>query len=467
MSNLSQSDKPTMPKHVSWCWLLSQFLSSFGVMLPLTVLVFFITEYTGVSPVLMATVYTVARFADLGVSLFSGPIVQRMRRVRPLLLVIPIISGGGSIISFSNPNVSLGAKLVILIIGYCCIHFPMNFSTVVTNTIMMKMAGANPANRVSITQAIMRGMNAGPIVVAAMTIPAVMFLEGRGLPGYFLVSILYFIIWMLGNIVLYVVSAPYEPKDAPAPLASVQRVTMAQMYTAAVSNKLIMALFISISLSMIAWQVFGTGVMYYFQYSIGNLMWQATAGTIGGFATLGFAIICPMFARRIGKKNSFIFQYVWLSLCYLFMMFFADGNVWVYIIIFGIVGLGNSMAMTWGVILWLDAAEIQLHEKGVDNRPFVMAVSNIPIKIGFIASGPVVAFLLNNSGYQVDSAGVGSLASTQMFMYVWLGIVVALYILAGIIFFFGYNTSEQYAAECAAANAAADEERAAAAAAAN
>ena len=465
MSDAAQA-KPvsTLAPHIPWVYMVIMFMSSFGTTLPLTVLVFFITEFTGVSPTLMATVYTVARFADLAVSMYAGVAVQRWARVRPALLIIPIISGTGGMVSFLNPPIPLGIKLVVLIVGYCCIHFPMNFSTVVQNTIIMKIAGANPANRVAMTQSSLRGTSSARIAISAMTVPMIMFLMGRGLPGYFIIAVLYFVIWFISQFILYVVSAPYEPKDAAAPLTSVQRVTAAQMYRAAGSSKLILSLFFAVTLGGIAAQVFAAGQMYYFRYSVGNLMWQATAGTISGFVALGTAIICPPIARKMGKRNSFLFQYGWLTLLYIIMMLFADGNVMVYLFTFCIVGFGTSMALTWGINLWLDAAEIQLHETGVDNRPFIMSINNFPIKLGFIFSGPVVAFMLNNSGYAVVD-GVGSIANTKTFMYAWLGITVGLYLVAAIIFFFGYKTDEKYAAECAAANAAAARERAAAAAA--
>ena len=465
MSDTAQKPVSTLPKHIPWCYMLVQFMSAFSNTMPLTYLVFFITEYTGVSPMLMASVYTVARFADLGVSLFSGPIMQRQRRVRPYLLIIPLISGGGCILSFLNPDIPIGAKLVVLIFGYCCIHFPMNFSTVVGNMVMMKIAGANPANRVAITQSILRGNSSSRIAIAAITMPMLLYFLGRGWPGYFMVAILYFVVWMIANIILYIVSAPFEPKDAEAPLANVQRVTIAQMYKAAGSNQSILILLTCAIMAGIAAQVFSSGVLYYYRYSIGNMMWQASAGTIAGFVALGTSIICPPIARRIGKRNSLLFQYCWQSLMYLVIMLFADGNVILYIVVTSCITFGTAISTTWGINLWLDAAEIQLHETGVDNRPFLMSLNNIPIKLGFIASGPVVAFMLNNSGYEVTSAGVGTIANTQTFIYVWIGIVMALYVLAAVFFFFGYKANDKYAAECAASNAEKARERAAAAAA--
>ncbi|MCL2136447.1 MAG: MFS transporter [Coriobacteriia bacterium] len=453
--------KSTLPRQIPWVYAIYSFLSSFGTTMPLTFLVFFITEYTGVSPITMATVYSVARIADLIVSLFSGAVIQRQKRVRPWLIIIPLISGLGGVVSFSNPNIALAPKLVILIIGYCCIHFPMNFSTVVGNTILMKIAGANPANRVAITQMQLRGMSAARIGISAISMPLILFFLNIGLPGYFYVAIIYFIVFMIANYMLYVISAPYEPKDAEASVVNAQRVSIGQMYKAAGSNKAILVLLFSAISVGIAGQVFGTGVMYYYNYSIGDVSYQALAGTIAGFVALGTAIICPPIARRLGKKNSSVFMYCWVSLIYVVIMLFGDGNVWLYIIATSVMSLGTSISGTWGINLWLDAAEVQLYETGVDNRPFLMSLNNIPIKLGFIASGPIFAYILESSGYVANPGGLSTMADTGWFVTIWIGITLALYIVAALVFTLGYRIKDDYAAECAAENA----ERAAAAAA--
>ncbi|MCL2632348.1 MAG: MFS transporter [Coriobacteriia bacterium] len=447
----------TLPKFIPRMYMAYNFMSAFGTTLPLTYLVFFITEFTGVSPGLMATVYTVARFADLGVSLFSGPIIQRQKRVRPWLLIVPLVSGTGGIISFLNPNIPLNAKLVVLIIGYCMIHFVMNFSTVVGNTVMMKIAGGNPENRVAITQNQMRGSSASGIVISAISMPLILYFQntlGLGGRGYLIIAIAYFIIWMVANTMLFIVSAPYEPKDivATSPTSNVQRVTIAQMYRAAGSNSAILVLLTCAVLTGIAGQCFSSGALYYFKYVVMDLSKQPLVGTVGGFVGLGAAILMPPIARKLGKKKSVSINYFFTIATYIVIFLFAAKSVWIYLFIIWIGRLSTPLSTTWGINLWLDAAEVQLYETGVDNRPFLMSLNNIPIKVGFIASGPFVAFLLNNSGYQVID-GVGSLANTTSFMFVWLGLVAVLWLAAGFLFLIGYKVSPDYAAECIAANA--------------
>ena len=53
------------------------FTNQIGSALTMLFLTVFITEYMGISPALMAVSLTVARIADLAVSLFAGAIVQK------------------------------------------------------------------------------------------------------------------------------------------------------------------------------------------------------------------------------------------------------------------------------------------------------------------------------------------------------------------------------------------------------
>ena len=454
--------KTDLPKYVPWMYMFYQFLYSFGIVMALNYVVFFVTEYAGMTPTLMASFLSVARLLDLFVSMFSGAIIQRQKRMRPWLLGVPLVGGTGAILVFLNPPIPLAAKTVLVFVGYCCIHFPMNFITVAQNTLIMKVAGPNPANRLPITSMVLRGSSAARIAYSAATLPMIMFLMRNGLPGYLIMTIAYFILWLIGAFVLYFGTSMFEPKEDPASEQSKAVVTAApkgpsilQMYIAAFKNRPIMILVICGIITGAAGQVLSQGAIYYYRYSIGGpnwQNWQAIAGTVAGVVALGTAIIGPLIGKKIGKRNSFLIMYVWCAICELINMFFMDGNVMLYIVVSSVMALGTSISGSWGINLYLDAAEVQYHETGVDNRPFMMSINNFPTKTGFIFSGPLVAFMLNSSDYKVID-NVGQLPNTQTYVYVWMGIIVACYVAAFIIFLFGYKIDERYAAEAAASNA--------------
>jgi Na+/melibiose symporter-like transporter len=92
-----------------------------------------------------------------------------------------------------------------------------------------------------------------------------------------------------------------------------------------------------------------------------------------------------------------------------------------------------------------------------------MSLNNYPIKLGFIVSGPFVAFMLNNSGYYVAEGGQGVMADTGRFMFIWMIIPIVGLVIAALSVAFGYRVNSAYAEEAATANAKAAADRIAAA----
>ncbi|MCL2045197.1 MAG: MFS transporter [Oscillospiraceae bacterium] len=455
--------KRDLPKKILTAYYIYPFFNSLSTIMALQYLTFFVTEWTGVSATLMATVYTVARFGDLFVQAISGAIMQKVKRFRPYLIILPLISQVGNFISFLNPPTSVGVKLVILTVGYCMIHFPMNFLVVAQNTMIMRVAGPNPENRMAITAANLQGTSAMRILHPQVTMPLILWCLSRNYPGYLIVMVLYGIITMLVSIMLYIATKDYETAEDVARFAAAGTAekgpNIFQMYKLVSKNIPILVLLLSSSINTgIGNQVFTAGVQYYWRYSVGDLGMQAIAGTIAGIAAVITSFTGPWIARKIGKRNSWLFNNSWQLLVYFGIMFWGDGNPWVYIWLTSIQTLSTSVTTAWGIQLWLDAAEVQLYETGVDTRSFTMSMNNYPIKLGFIISGPFVAWMLNHSGYSAAD-GIGSIADTGLFMRNWLIIPIIGMILSFINIFIGYRVDEQYAKDCAAANAKAAAER--------
>ena len=467
MSTNKNQPAHTLPKHIPYAYLIYSFLNGVSSTMALTHLQFYVTEYTGISITSFVAVVTVARFADLGVSLVSGAIIQQQARVRPWQLGSMLISQTGTIMCFLNPPVSINMKLAIIVVFYCCIHFPMNFSTVANSTLLIKVAGPNPNNRLAIAAMNQRGAATMRILSSAAVVPTIVHLNtilpnGR---GYFVMTCVLAVMTISAALTLNIATKPFEPMDSPKPSTTGAQTNIFKMYASAAKNIPIMVMLFCAMSTGIGGQVLSSGLQYYWRYSVGNLSLQAVQGSVAGFVSLGLTMFCPAIARKIGNRNSQKFMYCWVIMCYTINFFFASGNPWVYMIVAWVQSAGTSISGSWGNSLWVDAAEVQLYETGVDNRPFLMSLSNLPTKMGFIISGPFVAFMLNNTGYQIGADGVAFMADTSRFVKVWLTIPLSAYIIALLLFTIGYKVDPVYAKECAAKNKeAADAKRAAAAA---
>jgi probable glucitol transport protein GutA len=114
-----------------------------------------------------------------------------------------------------------------------------------------------------------------------------------------------------------------------------------------------------------------------------------------------------------------------------------------------------AISQSVGMNLWLDAAEKQLYETGVDARAAAMGVSSIGMKIAVFLASPITPMLLKFVGY--DNSGVSSgipatLAYPERTMRVigWGSASISCIQLA--ILFFGYKIKDADAAFYAAEN---------------
>ena len=466
---VQQEEKVDLPLKVKIGYMIYPVLNSMSNVMALSFLVFFVTDTVGLSPVTMATVYTVARFGDLGVQMFAPSIVNNLTRVRPLLIVIPLISQTGTVLSFLNPPLPYNAKLVLLIVSYCCIHFPMNFSTVVTNTVMMKVTRGNLANRLWIPTTSTRINAVWRIISPYLQMPLILWFIGQGLPGYFIVACIFACTTMIAHFTLFIISAPYEEskEEAAAALAAKKAAaesapkgpSILQQYAMAAKNGPAMGLLIAGIVTGITGQVFSGGLQYYWRYSVGDLAFQARAGSISGMIAVPLSIVGPILGRKLGMRKSIMINSAWTAVCYILYYLFADGNPWGYIAIACLSSLTTYLSSIWGTQTWLDAAEVQLFKTGVDIRPFVMGLSNYSIKIGFIAQGPLLAWMLNSVGYVAGT----SIENTGLFMLIWMGFPFVGQLFYLLMFTFIYRIKPEDAAEARAANQKAAEERMAAA----
>jgi Na+/melibiose symporter and related transporters len=465
---LMQSETKQIPKSLPWMFFTYSIAVSCNTVVTQTYLMFFITEYTGLSATVMASILTVARFVDLGVSLFSGMVVQKsntkMGAFRPWLLFCPLITWGGCIVSFLNPNIPLAAKLVITVIGYLMTHLPMNFITVAQNGIQTAISGTDMDARLNIASKRIQGMQFARIVTALTTLPFINFFFKLDMPGYLIVILIHGAIAAAGTIMMFIITKEYD-KYVPNLKnieGSTSNVKISQMYIQTLKNSQMWVLLIVDTLKMTGLQGAAAMMTYYLSYSAKNFDLMTVAQTVAGVVGFGAAILATPIAKKLGKKPANLLSCGIAAVSYLCLALFTDGNPILYIALTSIATVGLAVYAAFGVNPYLDAAEYQLYKTGQDNRPFVMSMQNITIKIAFIASGPITAIILNATGYDP----VAKIVENTKQMVFMIGMIPTVaYILAMVIFGLFYKITDEKAAEYAQHNKKMMEERAAASAA--
>ena len=431
---------------VPWIFFMNIFTQTFGIQVTLQFMNMFMTNYAMISPLTVASILTVGRLVDLGVSMVAGGIVQKANLKTGPFRTWIVINGPllaiGNFLIFWNPDVGQTAKIVIFIIGYFFRNIPQNFIMSAQNALIGKVAGSDMDARLAITARNIQGTQASAIVTSALTVPLTTYFNnaiGNG-RGYLIVAMLYCAFQTVGQIIVYKALSPYDQYDPN--LKNVQgssaNVKVTHMYGDTLKNPQIWILMTAGILAQIAMFTLSPLNAYFFTYALGDINLMAVSTTTASFLGLLIAFAAPPIAKKMGKKNSAIVSYFGSLIGYIGMAMFSHGNFVMYMVftIFNRIIMGPVGSI--GVNLWLDAAEYQLYKTGRDSRPFIMSLNSMTMKIGQMISSFTYVWVLNYCNFDNSVPGAVTLDSLKLtrglfsFLGICYGIMGLLYCAFGI-----------------------------------
>ena len=441
-----------MPKSMPWLYFFQNVGMALGTSVPMYFLMYFLTDFAGIAPAVAATILLISRVADFSFALIVGPIVQksnmRWGKYRSWILISVFLVQIGVFMMFINPDIPLGAKAIIVCIGYILQNAPMNSLITAQYGLMANITGTSMENRIAISAKVIQGMRVATIVVSAVTLPFINYVMAHGANGYLVVSMIYGGMMLLTSLVMFVKTKEYDIYDNN--LKNAANVSLGQMYGQTLRNSQIWVVLVANSLSTTAVLLVASLGIYYFQYSIGNVNMQPISATIMAIVACVAAFAMAPAAKKIGKRNSAITSALFGAVCMALVGLFAHENVWFYIVVSAVLGFGAALVGVVGVNLFLDAAEYQLYKTGKDSRTFVMSLYNIPMKVGLAVSTPIAAFMLTHSGYKqevIDGVLVPSMSNPQTFVR-WFGLLLAaIYLIGMLMYTFLYKITDAKAAE--------------------
>jgi Na+/melibiose symporter-like transporter len=415
-------------------------------------LMYFLTDFAGITPAVVATILLISRVADFSFALVVGPIVQksnmRWGKYRSWILISVFLVQIGIFMMFINPDIPLGAKAIIVCIGYILQNAPMNSLITAQYGLMANITGTSMENRMAISAKVIQGMRVATIIVSAVTLPFINYVLAHGRNGFLVVSMIYGATMVASSLVMFVKTKEYDIFDKS--LKSVMNVSLGQMYGQTLRNSQIWVVLVANSFSTTAMLLVASLGIYYFQYSIGNVNMQPVSATILAIVACVAAFAMAPVAKKIGKRNSAITSALFGAVCMTLIGLFAHQNVWFYIVISSVLGFGAALVGVVGVNLFLDAAEYQLYKTGKDTRAFVVSLYNIPMKVGLAVSSPIAAFMLTNSGYKqeiIDGTLMTSISNPQTFVR-WFGLLLAvIYLICMLMYTFLYKITDAKAVE--------------------
>jgi len=334
----------------------------------------------------------------------------------------------------------------------------MNFLTVARNSTIMLIAGPNPTNLMAMTSKATQSMQFARIICTAATLPLIQIFLDLGMSGYFIIQFAYSIVGIATAFSVYRVTKPYEDANT----ANIQKaresggkaasdVSFLDMYKTAMKEKAVWGLILGDSIRSFGTQAVAACATYYYRYSLQNVLLTSVQGTVNQIVAMVAAIVLPTFAKKLTKRNASLLTQAICFVMYVAMIFTADGNATAYLLISCVATSALLIQMIHGANFYLDIAEIQLYESGKDLRPFYMSLQNLSPKLSFLSSGPVLAWVLNKSQYDVNAAQV--IPNTQTFVFNWGLITAVFYGVAFVCYFLLYNVDEKKAQEIAVLNA--------------
>lgn len=460
----------TLKKHIPWVFFVAYFTNQVGSTLTLVFLNQFLTEYMGLTPQIMVTSLTAARFADMLVALLGGAIVQktnmRFGQFRSWLLIIMPVVQLACFIIFINPPMSMQAKGVLVGIAYFFTSAPMNIFVVVHNSLMAKISGANMNNRLAITSKLFQGVQFGGIVGSLVTLRLVALIDPQMTKGFPVVSVILGLCAIGGQILMFVATKDYDKYDPDLKKRadSSHKASIFRMFADTLKNGQIWILLIADTLRQLAVFVLAGMLGYFFIFAVGDVIRMSDGALIQSICScIAAFFIGPPLVKKLGKKNSCIISAGVAAAAYFTLAFVAKNNWIIYIACTSTAVIGLSMLGAVGLQLYLDAGEYQLYKTGKDNRSYVMSLQLVPMKIGMMLSASVVAKILELSGYVQNADGTNTMTDPIKMVFL-IGIIAGgLYVMYLIIMSF-FKISEEKSKEYAAANQKALRERAAAAA---
>ena len=331
------------------------------------------------------------------------------------------------------------------------LHFSMNFIALSQFGILAVMAGTSMEDRTRLSTRSAQAGTISRILTSATIIPLINFFTPivGGANAYLAVAAPFALVFLIGAGVLAKTAEPYDTTEKSMPGGRV--VTFKDMIDSIVTNKQLLVLVLTDTLSMVAMQAPMGIATYYFMYVLGNFTLMAVSMTISTVFGFFASLIGPTIGKKLGKKRAKVIGIFASAVASLCIMLFAHSSVVVYIVIGCLRSIFMYAYMCFGQNYILDAAEYGYYQTGKDSRTVAMSMGNIPMKIGFALGGAVGTYGLSLIGYQPGMTATAEFIKN--FMYIFGGIPAALSLLAALILQFGYKITDEDAAFYASENA--------------
>lgn len=368
--------------------------------------VFFLTNVAKFSLPMVALIGSITSIVDAILSPFYGGIIagtkaMRWGRLRSWILIGPPLVVVLYMFQYTNIGTELTAAAIVCA-GFILSHIVWNIGWV-ANVSLIPMLASTPQERGMLASRRGTWTAFASVIFSYIGAPlaaAIGEATGSVTMGYTLLAGIMAAVMMLGYLVIFKLTAGYEPTGKEAEMASsgAQRVTFSAMGKSLVQNPPLIGLLIADFFRYITSFIMTAAAAYYFTYVAQNMKLFPTYLLIGGIAQVAGAYAAGLLVKKMSNRQVSI-----LGLFGLAAAFFATRavgmNVTMFFVAVCFVRIFLGLLSASMVALYSDASVFGEWKTGENTAAFNMGLMNLSLKTAIISRGTIIPFVLASAGF--------------------------------------------------------------------
>lgn len=408
-------------------------------------LLFYYTDYAGVSALAVGTIMMISRFFDGISDIIMGVIVDRTKsrfgKARPWLLRMCVPFAVSGILLFSVPqNWASAPKLVYVFITYNLVSTVIYTAINVPYSALNSLMTQNPYERSVLS--IFRNLlaTAGTLTINTFTLPLVEYFGNNAAAWtktfcvFGVLAVAAFLCNFFGTKErVRPALAEGEKQEKPVPFLVGVKALFKNKYWIMMTGML--------ALFFLMYSINGGATVYYAKDVLGNRDLVATINGIFNIVQILGMFFIAMMVKRLGKRNVFSIGLV-LDIIGMLILNFSGGAMGIIVFSSVIRGIGNACggATMWAMVS--DTIDYGEWKTGCRTEGLVNSACSFGYKIGNGIGSALLGLILEIGGYVGDAAAQSAAAlSSIKICFVW--IPIAVYIIGLFIMRF-YNLDKEF-----------------------
>jgi sugar (glycoside-pentoside-hexuronide) transporter len=425
---MSTSQEQRVQRSEIFQYSLGGFGSNILFYLQLSFLMYFYTDVFGVSPVAVGSLFLGVRLLDALLDPVIGMMSDRTRskwgKYRPFLIFGSPLLAVVTLLLFTAPDLSPSGKIVYAAVTYLAYSLISSMVNVPYHSLTAVM-GKDAGQTTTISTAKQFMAIPAQVLVNAAVLPMVAFF-GNGQQGWLVTVLLLAVISSIAFWFCARGAKRYDTGTNNKGAAHEHPPIKAQLQLI-VQNKPLLILMSSMFLNLLATTTNAQVGVYFWQYNANHVELYSHLSLWGLILSIPMYALTPYLARKIGKKNIFLFGSI-ASLVPTFILLITPYANTTLLFIAAMVKI--VMGTFAGAIVWAmipDCVQYAKWKTGMEGAGTVTSSIVFTNKLGSAIGGVLAAFVLGAVGYVAGQVQSPEVLRTISYLYAGVPLVAYLF----------------------------------------